>query len=113
MHELSLCRAIIETLQSEAARHDYRRVKGVRLELGPFAAVDAEALRFAFEVASTRTLAAGAWLEILTPPARARCAEGGGESAPAQRFDPCPHCGAYALALLSGDELRIKDLEVE
>jgi hydrogenase nickel incorporation protein HypA/HybF len=112
MHELSLCRALLDTLEQGAAEHGYRRVTGVRLEIGPFAAVDAEALRFAFEVARADTLAAGAWLEILTPRALARCGNCGREVEPVQRFDPCPHCGGYALELLSGDALRIKELEV-
>jgi hydrogenase nickel incorporation protein HypA/HybF len=113
MHELSLCKAILDTLEQGAAEYGYQQVKGVRLEIGPFAAVDAEALRFAFEVTQANTLAAGAWLEILSPPAVARCANCGKEVELVQRFEPCPHCAAYALELLSGDELRIKDLEVE
>ena len=113
MHELSLCKAIIETLQQGATEHDYRRVKGVRLEVGPFAAVDPEALRFAFEVATQQGIAAGAWLEIITPSARGRCGSCGREVVLAQRFDPCPDCGSHGVTLLSGDELRILDLEVE
>ena len=113
MHELSLCMAIIKTLQQGAGEHSYSRVKGVRLEIGPFAAVDAQALRFAFEVASGDTLAADAWLEIISTPAIARCSNCGKEVEIAQRFDPCPHCMTYTLELLSGDELLIKDLEVE
>jgi hydrogenase nickel incorporation protein HypA/HybF len=113
MHELSLCKVILETLERGAQEQGYTRVKGVRLEIGPFAAVDPEALRFAFEVASAQGLAAGAWLEIVSPPARAHCSACGRDWQPTQRFDPCPHCGAFAITLLSGDELRIKELEVE
>lgn len=113
MHELSLCQAIIDTLQQGATEHHYSRVKGVRLEIGPFAAVDEEALRFAFGVARENTLAAGAWLEIIKPPATSHCLTCGKESEIQQRFDPCPHCGNYGLELRSGDEMRILDLEVE
>jgi hydrogenase nickel incorporation protein HypA/HybF len=31
----------------------------------------------------------------------------------AQRFDACPDCGGYQLQVTGGDELRIKELEVE
>ena len=113
MHELSLCKAIIDTLQQGAKEHSYQRVRGVRLEIGPVAAVDVEELRFAFEVASEKTLAAGAWLEITTPAATARCLSCGKEMEIAQRFDPCRFCGAYALELLRGEEMRIRGLEVE
>ena len=112
MHELSLCQAIIETMQQGAAEHHYETVKGVRLEIGPFAAVDEAALRFAFDVAKENTLAAGARLEIIKPAATAHCRACGQESEIAQRFDPCPRCGSHELELLSGEELRILDLEV-
>lgn len=113
MHELSLCRAILDTLEQGAAGHGYRRVKGVRLEIGPFAAVDHGALRFAFDVAKSGTLADGAWLEILSMPAVAHCRTCNDEYEIAQRYAPCPGCGAYGLELRSGDEMRIRDLEVE
>jgi hydrogenase nickel incorporation protein HypA/HybF len=30
-----------------------------------------------------------------------------------QRFDECPDCGSYQLQVTSGDEMKIKELEVE
>ena len=30
-----------------------------------------------------------------------------------ERFDPCPDCNGFELQLSGGDELRIKELEVE
>ena len=30
-----------------------------------------------------------------------------------QRFDQCPDCESYQLQVVSGDEMRIKELEVE
>ncbi|MBC7908848.1 MAG: hydrogenase maturation nickel metallochaperone HypA, partial [Rhodospirillaceae bacterium] len=29
------------------------------------------------------------------------------------RFDPCPKCGGFGLAVTAGEEMRIKELEVE
>lgn len=113
MHELSLCQSIIDTLQQQAAVHHYSKVKEVRLEIGPFAAVDISALRFAFEVATRDTLAEGARLAIHSPEAIAYCTECECEVVIEQRYDACPHCGATGLRLISGDALQIKDLEVE
>jgi hydrogenase nickel incorporation protein HypA/HybF len=28
-------------------------------------------------------------------------------------FDPCPDCGAFGLTIVSGEELRVKELELE
>ncbi|MDH5785711.1 MAG: hydrogenase maturation nickel metallochaperone HypA [Chromatiales bacterium] len=113
MHELSLCQSVIETLQRESLQHHYQRVKRVRLEIGPFATVDEEALRFAFEVARSETLAEGAELEIIRSEARARCRSCSNSFAITERFDPCPLCASHELELLSGEELRIVDLQVE
>jgi hydrogenase nickel incorporation protein HypA/HybF len=30
-----------------------------------------------------------------------------------QRFDPCPRCGSYQLQVVGGEQMRIRDLEVE
>lgn len=113
MHELSLCNAIIETLQQEAEAHNYQRVTRVRLEIGVLATVDVQALRFAFDIASEKTLAQGALLDIISLPATARCQQCNRISELTERFDSCPHCNSYSLVPLSGEEMRIRDLEVQ
>ena len=30
-----------------------------------------------------------------------------------QRFDACPNCGSFQLQVTGGDELKVKELEVE
>ncbi len=113
MHELSLCRTLIEQLQQQAERHQFNRVKQLWLEAGPLAAVVPEAMTFAFEAASHGTLAQGARLHIVELPGRARCRACGIESAISQWYQACPECGQYQLQVLSGEELRIRELEVE
>src|SRR5690554_6139227 len=51
MHELSLCRSLIDLLQQQAAVSHFSRVKQLWLEAGPLAAVEPEALKFAFTAA--------------------------------------------------------------
>jgi hydrogenase nickel incorporation protein HypA/HybF len=31
----------------------------------------------------------------------------------AQRYDECPRCGGYQLQVTAGDQMRIKELEIE
>ncbi len=64
MHELSLCRGILRTLERSAVDEGFVRVLRVRLRIGPMAAVDERALRFSFEVAGRGGLAEGASLAI-------------------------------------------------
>lgn len=113
MHEMSICEGILQILEEQARIHGYRRVKTMRLEIGPLAGVELDALRFSFEVVAKGTLSEGAGLEIIQPPGEAWCLPCGKAVPIRERFDNCPECGSYQLKVTSGDQLRIKELEVE
>lgn len=113
MHEMSLCAGIVSLLEEQARVHDYTRVKTVWLEVGELAAVEVEALRFGFDVVTRDTVAEGAELEIIDVPGAARCVPCGATVATHRRFDACPRCGSYQLQITAGEELRVKELEVE
>ncbi|CDH44470.1 MAG: hydrogenase maturation nickel metallochaperone HypA [Candidatus Competibacteraceae bacterium] len=113
MHELSLCEGIIETITTQVHQRGFKRVLRVWLEIGELANVEPESLRFAFAAIRCDTIAATAELEIITLPGRAHCLDCAQTVAVQQHFDPCPLCGGYQWRLLSGTEMRIKELEVE
>ncbi len=113
MHEMSLCEGILQVLEENATRQDYRRVKAVRLEIGALAGVELEALRFGFDAVMRGSLADGARLEIIEVPATAWCMQCAQTVLVRQRFDACPQCNSHQLQVTGGEELRIKDLEVE
>lgn len=113
MHEMAISESIVGILEDEARRQNYARVKRVRLEIGPLAGVETEALRFTFDVVTKGTLAQDAQLEIIPLDALAWCVMCERSVPIRQRFDACPECGGYQLQVTSGDEMRIKDLEVE
>lgn len=112
MHEMALSESIIEAIEAAAGQHGYRKVSIVRIEVGPLAGVEKEALRFCFDAVARGTIADGARFEILDTEARAWCLACGKSVVISQRLDCCPECGSYQLQVQSGDELRIKDLEV-
>ena len=70
-----------------------------------------DSIRFCFDLCSEGTVAEGARLEILEIPGRARCRECGEEFVLEQPFGRCD-CGSTDLEWLSGDELKVKELEV-
>lgn len=113
MHEMSLSESIIGVLETESLRHNFSRVKKVFLEIGPFSGVEVEALRFSFEVVARGTIAENAALEIETPEAQAHCIVCDKRIPVKSRYDACPHCGGYQLHMTSGEEMKIKELEVE
>jgi len=113
MHELSLCESLLRIMERNAEEQGYSRVIRVWLEIGALAAVEVDALRFGFEVATRSTLAEGAGLEIIELPGEAWCMACAKTVPVRQRYDQCPHCGGCQLQVTGGDQMRIKELEVE
>lgn len=113
MHETALCKGIVDAVKEQAAAHGFARATVVRLSIGALSHVEPEALAFAFDAAAAGTLAEGAKLEIEHPPGQAFCIHCEVQVNIAQRFDPCPQCGGHDLVVTGGEEMRIKELEVE
>ena len=113
MHEMSLCESIRRVVDEAAAAPDIARVTRVRLEIGRFSGVEKTALEFAWGVVMRGSKAEGAALEMIDLPGRATCFDCMKTVDIAGRFDPCPECGGGRLLPESGDEMRIKNLEVQ
>ncbi len=113
MHEMSICEGIIQVLEDQAVSQQYQRVKTIWLEIGTLAMVETDALRFCFEAVTRHTLAEGARLEIIELPGQAWCLQCAEPVSITTRFDACSECGSYQLQVTQGEELRIKELEVE
>ncbi len=113
MHEMSLCENILQTLELSAKSHDFKRVKSVWLEIGGLSGVEPEALRFCFDAVTRDSLADNAKLEIVEIPGQAWCMPCAKTVQVWRRFDECPDCGSFQLQVTGGDEMRIKELEVE
>lgn len=113
MHEMSLCEGILGVLQQQANAQNFRRVKTVFLEIGALAGVEIDAMRFSFEVVMQGTLADRARLEISLIPGSAWCLGCGHQVGVSQLYDECPLCGSFQLQVEDGQQMRIKELEVE
>ncbi|WP_417249145.1 hydrogenase maturation nickel metallochaperone HypA [Celeribacter sp.] len=112
MHEMSLCEGIREVIEQQARDHNVKAVKRVRLEIGRFAGVEKPALEFAFEVVMRGSVAEKAVLEMIDLPGQAMCYDCMKEVEIDTRLAPCPDCGGGRLMPVSGDEMRIRDMEV-
>ena len=113
MHELGITQSIVEIAERTAREQRASKVLSVTVELGSLSGVVPEALEFCYEACSSGTLLEGSQLRIERIPAQARCRD-------CQRTFPldellagCPNCGSAAAELLSGEELRIKEMEVD
>ena len=113
MHEMSLCESILQVLEQQATAQQYSKVKTVWLEIGALAGVEIEALRFSFDVVVQGSLADHARLEVIEVPGQAWCMPCGRNVVVQQLYDLCPYCGSHQLQVNGGDQMRIKELEVE
>jgi len=112
MHEISLCEGIRDVIEDHAGTQRFKRVKTIRLEIGRFSCVEKSALCFAFDAVMKGTVAEGAELIMIDMPGRAMCYDCLHEVELNDRLAPCPDCGGETLMPVSGDEMRIKNLEV-
>lgn len=112
MHEMALCESLRDAIEDAARAQNFSKVTRVRLSIGRFAGVEAEALRFGFSVVMEGSLCEGAALDILDEPGTVWCFHCS-ETVPLEhRLDPCPRCGGERLVPNGGTDMRIKDLEV-
>ena len=110
---MSLCESILQVLEVQAKSQQYSKVKTVWLEIGVLAGVETEALRFCFDVVMQGSIADCAHLEIIEVPGQAWCMPCSRNVTVGQLYDLCPHCGSHQVQVNSGDQMRIKELEVE
>ncbi len=112
MHEMSIAAAVVEQVADAAVRHGATAVATVRLEVGELAGVVPEALAFCFALACAGTVLEGAALETLGVAALARCGPCAVEWRPGMPPDLlCPRCGGPDAVLLTGRELRVREVE--
>jgi hydrogenase nickel incorporation protein HypA/HybF len=108
VHEFAIAESVIETITS---RTGASTVREVRLEVGRLCGVQADALRFCFELAAAGTGVDGAELEIDEPPGLARCGACGLEFRVEDLILLCA-CGSADVEVLSGEQLRILSVAV-
>ncbi|MFK0732219.1 MAG: hydrogenase maturation nickel metallochaperone HypA [Gloeotrichia echinulata GP01] len=109
MHELGITQNIV-AIVSEHAKG--AKVSRVLLEIGKLSTIMPDAIRFCFDICSQGTVLAGSTLEILEIPGLAKCRQCGAEIALDKPFGICK-CGSLELDLINGEELKIKEIEIE
>lgn len=113
MHEMSLCESVLRIVEDQAAEQGFSKVKTVVLEIGRLSHAEPESMRFCFGAVTRGTCAEDAVLEIRRPPGQAWCMDCSETVEISERYDPCPRCGGHKLQVTGGEELRVRELEVE
>jgi len=112
VHELSVCQALIEQIETIALRHEASAAERIELRIGPLSGVEPHLLEQAFPIASAGTVAAGAELVIDSLPVTVSCAGCGTTSSVLPNRLVCANCGDWHTTLVSGDELELYRVEL-
>ncbi len=103
----------MDAVLQQARTRGANRVHRIVLRIGALAGVEPEALRFAFEVVTRDTLAAGSTLQLEAVPARAFCPVCAAEfDAGMDYVFSCPTCGQLSCDLRQGRELELAQIEM-
>lgn len=108
MHELALTESLVSTVCEHVGR---AKVTRVRVVVGRLSGVVPEAMRFCFDVCAAGTPLEGARLEVEEVAGRARCRSCETEVELEDAVPLCG-CGSADLLVLSGQELKIREVEV-
>jgi len=106
---LAITRSIVEAVCEVAGA---ARVMRVQLEIGNFTGLIADSIRFCFDLCTQSTALEGAVLQINEIAGRARCVECNAEFLVQNPIALCP-CGSGNVEILAGNELRIKEVELQ
>jgi hydrogenase nickel incorporation protein HypA/HybF len=110
---MSIAEGIVQIAEEAAAQDNSTRIRTVFVEIGAFAGVEIEALRFCWDAVTRDGRAAGARLEIAETPGQAWCLQCSDTVALPALFEACPRCGGYQVQVTAGTEMRVKEIEVE
>jgi len=113
MHEIGIASSILECVAAEALRHPGAQILAVGVRIGELAAVDQDALDFAFECITRDTEWEHLKLEVAWCPRRQKCLQCSEEFFVPDLSLVCPRCGAEKSTTIGGTELDIAYLELE
>jgi len=112
VHELSVCQALLTQVTTIAMSRGASAVQRIAIEVGPLCGVEPALLVRAFEVLRIGSCAAQAVLSIESPPISIRCRSCDAQSRAEPNRLVCSACGDFRTHVVSGDELRLRRVEL-
>jgi len=108
MHELGITRNIVAIVTDNA---NGKQVKRVTLDIGKLSAILPDSIRFCFDICCKGTLLENANLEINEVQGIAQCNACSNEFEIQQLYGRC-ECGSNDINCITGEEMKIKEMEV-
>ncbi len=111
MHEASIAQALLEAITAEAKKQKAKPLSA-KISCGAFSGINDEALTFAFEAISEKTICQNTKLIIKQKPVQAKCKNG--HVYPLDIHKPkCPKCKTEEFELLPEEPLLLEEIEFE
>ena len=113
MHEMSIALDILNIVEKTAQTNGATVVKDIYVDVGALAGVMIPSLEFGLEIAKRDTCARQTAIHVQEIKGRGRCPTCGGTFPMGFYIEPCPRCDDSYLSMVAGDELRVREIEVE
>jgi hydrogenase nickel incorporation protein HypA/HybF len=115
MHEISLVQELFAQLKELATANNTTKIISVTMEIGPHCGVVVDSFQFGFDIISADdALVRGAKLIIEVPPVSYRCTNCRHvEVTTGGKPEECPACGELLLIADGGNDLMLRQVEME
>lgn len=111
MHEFSIIGQVLKTVEYVASQNNLSKVTKIVLQIGKLRQVMPDFLQFAFEAASSETIAENAILELKIIPIKIECLKCHCVSSVNKTAYFCPDCRSNEIKIISGKEILIESIE--
>ncbi len=112
MHELSVAEEIINIANQYIPTDCKSDVISVKVEIGKLSNILSDSLKFCFDALTVDTRLKGARLIIEENPIIILCEDCGKTSEIERIFFQCKSCDSPKVKLLKGNELKVKEIEI-
>ncbi len=111
MHEVSIMMSILDTALDVAKENNAQIINKITVEIGEKSGVVKDSLEFAFETVTKDSIASQSEFVVISIPYKGECLDCGNILS-GTGFLVCEKCGGLGK-MISGNELRIKSIEVD
>lgn len=113
MHELGIVMQVLDQVEKVAEQNDVKKVTKLTLEVGEVSSVVPDLFKDCFEWAKKRTeRLKECLLDLVVLQAITYCRACDSTYSTTEYGKKCPSCGSEDTYLVTGNEIKIKDIEV-
>lgn len=113
MHELSIAKEIINTLNGLKKEYENKNIIKVVVQIGEMSAILPDSLEYNFNIVKEDTTFSNAKLELEIVPLKFKCNKCNEIFGFSENEFCCPKCNIIDYQITQGAELQIKEIEVE